>query len=112
MANDKPGGARKNRVALTGNHVDIYFGSQKVGYLRDFQISNSNGLQALSGIGSAKVQENAPSLQQISCTASRAVVMKESLAKLLSGQAQGAGNNPFINIDGALEGWTFDVAMF
>lgn len=113
MADDnRPSGVRKNRVALTGNHVSIYVANQKIGYLRDFRIQNTNSLQELAGIGSAKVQENAPSLQRVSCSAARAVIMKDSLEKLLSNIApSGTSSNPFLNVDGALEGLVFDIQV-
>jgi hypothetical protein len=110
------GSLTQNLQALTGNDVLIFFGTQQVGYLQNFQAQDSNNLQTLGGIGDAHPQENVPSMYSGNISASRAVLRKSSLFDLLNQQASGSGSGttgtqapPFGSIDGALQGWVFDI---
>lgn len=113
------GSLTQNLQSLTGNDVLIYFGTQQVGYMQDFQAQDSNNLQTLGGIGDAHPQENVPSMYSGNITASRAVLRKKSLFGLLNDQASGSGAGgtngatapPFGSIDGALQGWVFDIVV-
>lgn len=113
------GSLAQNLQAISGNWVEIYFGTQKIGYLSDFSAQDDFGLQPLGGIGDAHYQEYVPGAYSNTITASRAILRKESIFGLMNAQASGAGGTgsgttatpPFGNIDGALQGFVFDIVV-
>jgi hypothetical protein len=99
-----------NLQALSGNWVVIYMANQPVGYLQNFSAQDDYGLQPLSGIGDAHVQEYVPGIAMHTLTADRAVIRKKSLFDILGGQ--GDGWKDFANMDGVLLGKVFDIVVY
>lgn len=100
---------KTNLQALSGNSVKIFMRDRPIGYLQSFSGQNDYGLQPLGGIGDGHTQEWVPGVATHTITADRAVVRLKSIQSILSDGVTGI--NPFENMDGALLGQVFDIAV-